>query len=79
MLRAMMFADLAQLATGAPRQPVEFHDAAVLLQAARVGLLDEEVGVVLDRHGPRRYRRGGPESVTRRTLRRGPGGAAPKA
>jgi len=46
----------AQLAPAAAWRAVELDDAAILLQAARVRLVDEEVGVVLDRHGPGRYR-----------------------
>ncbi len=42
---------LAQLAAPATRLPVELDHAAVLLQAPRVGLVDEEVRVVLDGHG----------------------------
>ena len=45
----------AQLAAAAPWLSVELDHAAVLLQAARVGLVDEEMRVVLDRHGTETY------------------------
>ena len=34
------------------RLPVELDHAAKLLESARLGLLDQEVGVELDAHGP---------------------------
>jgi len=46
---------LAQLAAAAARLPVELDHAAILLQPARVRLVDEEVRVVLDGHGSGRY------------------------
>ena len=57
---------LAQFAAGR-RPAVEFDDAAVLLQAARVGLLDEEMRVVLEAHGSGRYPRAMAGTVNPRT------------
>jgi hypothetical protein len=38
------------------RLAIEFHDATEFLEATRLWLLDEEVGVELDAHGAGKYR-----------------------